>query len=642
MTSPIGTDNCHMPKPEYRDTFGVCEEHLAAAARYRQLAQWEDILREFEHADTYRTPGALSEPNRTKQKVSVEIGSIRYPLGRLSTVVKGLEQAFQLAYGDHLYRLETIDELAVMHQHSSNYYKAKESCHLPYARKHANTGSWMGSTPYYDGQCAFQTEADVLSAIGNPSRRNCQLPEKHINTYLLREAILQMERRVDMVPKLQRILERNNNPTGLIKPLFNAQSVGAMDSNRLSLVQALTGNMSEAVRYSKIWQKKTSHPRETSLRALLRSLYTSSLLRDDQVNVAKELLEPSYLHDMQACAVALCKKPSDEHSEYLRALADTNITLDQYDEQGYNALDYAVFNSEHEMERVVLRSLAKYHSPERVAGLKREALHKKHSREILHRHMRPVLTQGGDKIFQNLRDRYATLLGIDEAKRDLFDEFRVVRYSDFVKLGRLPSASDDITRKLPSVDAARYGQTSEETVVFLSYRWQKKQPNTTTVKPDDDEHTQYKRMRNALAEFLRMKQEGGTLSEDDLYIWLDFACIDQNNKDPGINALPIIILLCNAMISLVEDGFFERGWCGVEAAQMQALMKTYGRHIWYQHQLLHAETDRITDTLKLLDREVTHDASKLRVTFESDRPKIEFILKRIRLLRQWAELRHKS
>ncbi|KAK6074306.1 hypothetical protein SCUP234_08356 [Seiridium cupressi] len=300
MTSPIGTDNRHMPKPEYRDTFGVCEEHLAAAARYRQLAQWEDILREFEHADTYRSPGALSEPNRTK-------------------------------------------------------------------------------------------------------------------------------------------------PEG-----------------------ALTGNMSEAVRYRKIWQKKTSHPRETSLRTLLRSLSTSSLLRDDQVNVAKELLEPSYLHDMQACAVALCKEPSDEHSEYLRALADTDITLDQYNEQGYNALDYAVFNSEHEMERVVLRSLAKYHSPERVAGLKREALHKKHSREILHRHMRPVLTQGGNKIFQNLRDRYATLLGIDEAKMDLFNEFRVVRYSDFVKLGRLPSASDDITRKLLSVDVARYGQTSEETVVFLS------------------------------------------------------------------------------------------------------------------------------------------------------------------------------
>lgn len=86
------------------------------------------------------------------------------------------------------------------------------------------------------------------------------------------------------------------------------------------------------------------------------------------------------------------------------------------------------------------------------------------------------------------------------------------------------------------------------------------------------------------------------------------------------------------MISLVEDGFFDRGWCNVEAALVQILMRSYGRHRWYEHRLLNPQVDRISGVLRPLDREISYDVSRLKVTLAADKPKIEFLLRQSKLL----------
>lgn len=47
--------------------------------------------------------------------------------------------------------------------------------------------------------------------------------------------------------------------------------------------------------------------------------------------------------------------------------------------------------------------------------------------------------------------------------------------------------------------------------------------------------------------------------------------------------LPLILAQCNAVISLVDDTYYDRAWCSVEALLVQTLKKSYGIHLWYEH-----------------------------------------------------------
>jgi hypothetical protein len=36
------------------------------------------------------------------------------------------------------------------------------------------------------------------------------------------------------------------------------------------------------------------------------------------------------------------------------------------------------------------------------------------------------------------------------------------------------------------------------------------------------------------------------------------------------------------MISLIDEGYYDRSWCCVEALMIQTLRKAYGIHLWYE------------------------------------------------------------
>jgi hypothetical protein len=122
------------------------------------------------------------------------------------------------------------------------------------------------------------------------------------------------------------------------------------------------------------------------------------------------------------------------------------------------------------------------------------------------------------------------------------------------------------------------GRSSHEDdyIMLLSYRCLGK------GSPDDSSNTQYNRMKHALELFLNKHP---WLDHDKGGVWLvslsflllrlqsdqglsqDIACIDQldpDGKQRGINALPLIVAQCNAMISLTDATYLTRAWCGVE------------------------------------------------------------------------------
>lgn len=56
---------------------------------------------------------------------------------------------------------------------------------------------------------------------------------------------------------------------------------------------------------------------------------------------------------------------------------------------------------------------------------------------------------------------------------------------------------------------------------------------------------------------------------------------DDDLKATSIVSLPLNLAECNAMISLIEDNYYERSCCSIEVMIMQTLRKSYKFHMWF-------------------------------------------------------------
>ena len=98
---------------------------------------------------------------------------------------------------------------------------------------------------------------------------------------------------------------------------------------------------------------------------------------------------------------------------------------------------------------------------------------------------------------------------------------------------------------------------------------------------------------------------------------------------PGIAALPMNLAQCNAMISLIDDKYYERSWRCVEVMMVQTLRKAYGVHFWYEHVIPpFGGRELLWDGPA--DLEI--DMAQKKVTNESDRPKLLFLERQTKLL----------
>lgn len=278
--------------------------------------------------------------------------------------------------------------------------------------------------------------------------------------------------------------------------------------------------------------------------------------------MAKERLGFSGLHpDMCTSAIALCREPLDNYPRYLEEITELSLDMEHYDESGYSALDYTVFQDSSEMEQVVLRRLREgnYEGAEKnesmraktIQRLEGESVLKRHYREIFQECLRPNLMKGGRDSIQKVRDSYADLLTKDEAKKAKFDQLRVVSYADFIAHGRLPSFGDGITREYSSIQAAERDKVVKECVVFFSYRWRiprENRPDDST-KTEHGEGTQYGRMCAALKSLLDIMSggnwHGSSLNSDNLYIWLVSAVLSPLVSMAELSSEPVKFLgLC--------------------------------------------------------------------------------------------------
>ncbi|KAI6099023.1 hypothetical protein F5141DRAFT_406166 [Pisolithus sp. B1] len=503
------------------DTMRSWEMLMEQGQQHSQRAEWEYALRAFNKAlNLCESVPDFPNAARYKRQVFGQLGNTNRRFGRYEQAREILEKALGEMEPDSPERVDFSGELGVILRHMDRLEDAKRAFEDQY-----NTAKRLSNAR---AQCR---------AVGNLGMVNYQLSEQ-VGGPLLDLAIEQLTERITSVRRLKAALDAQSSDPSQ-RHLFNTFTTWEMVGlSRLSLCYTARGEGKQAIKVASEGVEVAASSADSTAIAMSRLFYGRALLLDGQHQEALKQFNPP-----NGCtpAIALCKEPSEEHRTYLAELVVAGADMDAVDEQGYKALDYAVFNGDTATEMVVLSGLRQQlmrKVEDEVAERQNEAKLRKGYRELFQDELRPVLlgSNSNKNALQDLRRVYADALAVDVEKAARFDVLKFVRYADFLSFGRIPRSSD----KLPGSDGPlvqRFRSNTQndsplsgtaEFVIFFSYRGINGGSVTTRDTPDDSNNKQYKRMLSATENFLKLHP---SVDSETLGIWIDRACIDQDKQD---------------------------------------------------------------------------------------------------------------
>ncbi|KAI0904145.1 hypothetical protein F4823DRAFT_232738 [Ustulina deusta] len=594
------------------------EAHMSLGQQFAERAEWEHALQSFNSAlHVSEKQADILGTSYYRSLILGRIGSTNRRFGRYETAKNVLEKAVIESIIPEL-RLELSGELGVVYRHMDQIKDARDAFQMQY-------------------QLAKQIgdPLQMCRAIGNLGMANYQIGLVNQDPTHFEVAIEQLTERVESARHLR------TQPLDVGKGAHwdaNLRHWEVIGLARLSLCLAAVGNMSEAISKASESLHVAKDISDPTVIAMSRFYHGRALLQSGRADEASEIF-----NTVDSCtpAIAFCKEPSEEHRGYLRELINAGANLDLVDEHGYCALDYAVFNGDQETQAVIIGSLKALLKPAEIDAKLVGARVRKAYREIFQEQLRPILLRMDvEKVAASLRLRYLELLDADAEKQSLLDELKFIPYSKFIKLGHLPRSEQ---APLERLHAGTNGEL-DKFLIFFSYRWiggmdqeaDGRQVERPITRPDNDENRQYKRMLSAIDQFLLLHP---SIHRESIGIWVDYACVDQDDSFRGMNTLPLVLTQCNAIISLWERDYDERAWCCAEALLAQILKQSYGYHLWYESVPI-KETDNISPragaTSKEDLREVSLDRiivpTSAKLTFDADRPIIRFLERQARLL----------
>ncbi|KAF2622202.1 hypothetical protein BU25DRAFT_481041 [Macroventuria anomochaeta] len=438
--------------------------------------------------------------------------------------------------------------------------------------------------------------------------------------------------------------------------------------DRLMLCHLALHDVGTALEYGRRSIAMSTQQPDPTVRALSRFYYGLALHHSGRPEEAIEIWQQTGKHDSCTAAIALSKDPTTENIEHLRILAKHEVRFSHHDEYGLSVLDYSFLGDNERLKTVAIEGLRREFShpddngltlemsriEERIANLLVETQRRKKYRETFQLTLRPILNKlavslplglSDDEVYikghahrqegiDSLRQGYLRQRDMSSETCSLFDRLVMLRYRDFKEeMTRLPRphSGDDMQEvmhlrrqysALRDVTDMKEKDTQPEFLVFLSYRWLGK------GSPDDRTNTQYQRMLDALDLYLRMHP---WLDQDRVSVWLDVVCIDQVDlevKQRGINALPLVVAQCNALISILDSEYLSRAWCSVEVLMIQTLRNSYGVHEHWNYDYktgILAEAETIPP--------INDDLDGLNLSYpEVDEPTVKFLVRQSRIL----------
>ncbi|KAK1246400.1 hypothetical protein MKX08_000202 [Trichoderma sp. CBMAI-0020] len=589
------------------------------ANEYHKQALWQEKLRLLQEALFICESPAFPEADRRKQKLLFDVAGIWRRLGQYDRAEKTLQQSLEAyASPSSSFRASVIGELGLMARHNKRYHEARNLFR--------EQGRLAREEP-----ASIESDAEICRAIGNEgmSTYNLWQLSNPPDAALLDAAFSQLQERITRAQDLQRHISKVDPRS---KYLAMAQTWEIIAMDRLTLCYIAAGKTEAAVQIAEESQRKQSR-QDPTVTAFSKFYYGNALWHGGQTEKALEQWNaPS---GTCSAPMALCKEPGKEHNEHLQLMADAGVNFDTYDEQGFSALDHAVLSDSPDAREAIpivekaLRSALRLTSKDvdtEILIRKRQAELRRQYRTIFQEHMRPVLRKKHSGAFSELRQIYARFISQDTKERRMFSRFHYMKFADFANHGKLPISTSGLDKQFSDAKGEAQGPKEDDFVIFISYRWIGGKNG-----PDDDSGTQWRRIIDAVEKFKKVNPH---LDPDCLGLWLadllvdkDYFCVDQvdgREKERGVDALPLAVVQCNAMISLVDDTYYERAWCAVEVMLMRAIVESYGLHQWWED---------CDGSFKEGDTSHVLDVGNLKLTEEKlDRPKIDFLMRQSKLL----------
>lgn len=498
------------------------------------FAEWEEGLRALKKAERLcdildgESHSPLKHAPRYKWAVQGEIGHAYRMLGRNHEAIEILKPAIkQMPLS--LQRIELLGELSVVYRHL-NRLEASKDCS---ARAYKTAKELLKLETSKDPGPRLKLEKEMCRAIGDWGMISYQLYLDIRDPELLETAMKQMNerviiaRRIRAAPELQSLTKEERED---LREYCSQREAIALA--RLSLCFAENGELDKAIASAHEALDIQIHTQSDPTKvAFSRYFYGRALLRAGRKEEAKAQFNPP---DGCTPAIALCKEASDEHRSYIRQMIAAGADMELRDEQGYSALECAVycgdratqlvieeglrkkFNEETDRAEIAAESDTSIRLPldpeERIDHLRYEAHIRKGYRQIVQDTLRPVLLQAQDSSgVEDLRIQYVNALKDVNQKKLLFDTLKVVYYSDFIAAKRIPKYGDGYTRPIVS------NHNTGEFIIFFSYRWVGNNLGSTGASPDDSQNTQYQRMVRALDEFVHAHPH---IDRQKLCVWI--------------------------------------------------------------------------------------------------------------------------
>jgi len=466
-----------------------------------------------------------------KYMVLGDLGWISRLSGKYAESVETLEEALALADAipgpPTKQRISIAGELGTLYRLMDRYDDAKRMFAEQYKVAKGMGPKLSGATCRAIGNLGmanYQRALELWNKEKNNTNVNPEVAQKVRD--MVKLAIEQQHERIKRALKIQDAEDKcqNHGETQRYKKAIGWEAIG---HSRLSLCYTLLASVDPKQRHEMLEQAE-SHALsgmkgggDDSNITFARFFYGRVLLLQGEKELANTFFNPhlnpgfNWTPAEGTPAIAFSQEHSLEHRVYLREIVESGADLEPVDDEGYDALQYTIFNGDKESEKIILDGFRKKGASNVELNERRETAHlRKGYREIFQEKLRPLLYQGKTDTIKEIRRVYAQTIEADPQKSSVFDHLKYIRYTDFKTFGRLPRSSDGLVKSF------KLGPDGEDDnyldfLIFFSYRWINTDRSLNT--PDDADHTQYRRMLDAIEQFLEANTD---VDMEMLCIWM--------------------------------------------------------------------------------------------------------------------------
>jgi hypothetical protein len=138
---------------------------------------------------------------------------------------------------------------------------------------------------------------------------------------------------------------------------------------------------------------------------------------------------------------------------------------------------------------------------------------------------------------------------------------RLLHWQKLVELGRIPRSDErQAVDAIEGIDS--FGAPIVE-VFMVSHRWLRPSLDPALSHPDSPSGDKARAL-NEFSQWRRqwVRSRHGFLPE--LFYWIDYSCIDQENAAAAVPLLPLWVACCERFLRIETEDYDERAWCRVE------------------------------------------------------------------------------